>query len=78
MRSVSRPGGEHVYVRIGSPPGGAVDAQEVEGTIKTARSDYAGRCYLFTTGCAWIPTHGRVAEEGGVQLVDGQELAELA
>ena len=71
------PGGGRVYVRIVSPPGGAVDAQEVEGTIETARSDYAGRCYLFTTGRVDPDARAR-AEEGGVQLVDGQELAALA
>jgi restriction endonuclease Mrr len=53
------------------------DAQEVEGTIETARSDYAGRCYLFTTGRVDPEARAR-AEEGGVQLVDGRQLAEFA
>ncbi len=71
------PSGTPAYVRVVSPPGGSVDAQEVQGTIATARSDYGGRCILVATGRV-DPDARALAEEGGVELIDGRVLAQLA
>jgi hypothetical protein len=69
--------GGRLYMHgVFSPPGTAVDAEEVRNMIETARAEFVGKAVLVTLGT--FSTEARETARGNpIDLIDGDELAKL-